>query len=176
MMNTHVCQHVHMCVRMPLKDTCTHSGIHTHTCRTGWPPWCGRASTTKKHCSRQRKTATRTQWRAWSRRAPTPCAPMRCVCVLAWLYVCVGLELCMCVRVCVCVLCVCVCVCARARGGNRGKVERCISYMMNMCTIHDEYTCLHTYWYVCQDASQIYLHTLMHPMQYVCLQCSMYRF
>jgi hypothetical protein len=25
----------HMCVRMPLKDTCTHSCIHTHTCRTG---------------------------------------------------------------------------------------------------------------------------------------------
>jgi hypothetical protein len=50
-----------------------------------------------------------------------------------------------CERVCVCFVCLCVCVCARARGGNRGKVERCISYMMNMCTIHDEYTCLHTY-------------------------------
>ena len=25
----------HMCVRMPLKDTCTHSCMHTYTCRTG---------------------------------------------------------------------------------------------------------------------------------------------
>jgi hypothetical protein len=60
-----------------------------------------------------------------------------CLCGFRIMYVCES--------VCVCFVCLCVCVCARARGGNRGKVERCISYMMNMCTIHDEYTCLHTY-------------------------------
>ncbi len=31
MMKTHVCIHTDMCVRMPLKDTCTHSCMHTHT-------------------------------------------------------------------------------------------------------------------------------------------------
>ena len=28
----------HMCVRMPLKDTYTHSCMRTHTCSTGGPP------------------------------------------------------------------------------------------------------------------------------------------
>jgi hypothetical protein len=73
MTKTHVCIHTDMCVRMPLKDTCTHSCMHTYTCRTGRPPLIWRNS--RRSHQRQRQFCC---WRRHKRPVPSTCRG-RCI-------------------------------------------------------------------------------------------------